>query len=227
MSASGSDAALETISHRVTTGLLKIGLASKSRAWQEGSAQGLTPTQGQILALLHLQQGMRLSEVATALAVRPATASDAVQSLVHKGLVQKTRAPEDARAVRLTLTAAGQREAERVAAWSDFLLAAVDTLTPAEQAALLRGLVKMIRTLQIRGQIPVSRMCVTCHFFRPYVYLDPLRPHHCAFVEASFGDEQLRLDCPDHQAASAAEAQRLWEAFVHGSEGAGTEENRG
>ncbi len=216
-----SDPTSATPSRRITAGLLKLGLASKSRAWQEGSTQGLTPTQGQILALLHLQPGMRLSEVAAALAVKPATASDAVQTLVYKGLVQKTRAPEDARAVRLTLTAAGQRAAERVTTWSDFLLTAVDALTPAEQAVLLRGLVKMIRTLQIRGQIPVSRMCVTCHFFRPYVYPDPLRPHHCAFVEAPFGDGHLRLDCPDHQVAPAAEAQRLWEAFVHGSERAG------
>ncbi|MER3418788.1 MAG: MarR family transcriptional regulator, partial [Chloroflexota bacterium] len=29
------------------------------------------------------------------------------------------------------------------------------------------------------------------------------RPHHCAFVDAPFGDRSIRLDCPDHAPAIA------------------------
>jgi hypothetical protein len=29
------------------------------------------------------------------------------------------------------------------------------------------------------------------------------RPHHCRFVDAPFGDSELRLDCVDHQTARA------------------------
>jgi hypothetical protein len=42
-------------------------------------------------------------------------------------------------------------------------------------------------------------MCATCVFFRPDVHDDPERPHHCAFVDAPFGDRQLRLDCDDYR----------------------------
>ena len=56
----------------------------------------------------------------------------------------------------------------------------------------------MIRTLQEKGRIPVARMCVSCRFFQPFRHDNPARPHHCAFVDAAFGDEELRLDCPDH-----------------------------
>jgi hypothetical protein len=73
--------------------------------------------------------------------------------------------------------------------------------------------VTMIRTLQVRGRIPVARMCVSCRFFRPYRHDHPTTPHHCAFVDAPFGDGELRLDCPDHLPAPAAQAERTWHAF--------------
>jgi DNA-binding MarR family transcriptional regulator len=198
---------------RVVTGLAKIGLATRHRAWADG--QGLTPTQGQILALLRARPGtaLRLAEIAEAMAVSPPTATVAVQALERKGLVRKSRAADDARARAITLTAAGEREAQRAAGWSEFLLAAVDALSPEEQEVFLRGLIKMIRTLQERGEIPVSRMCVTCRFFRPYAHPGSPRPHHCAFVDAPFGDRSLRLDCADHETAPEQQVERAWREF--------------
>ena len=46
-------------------------------------------------------------------------------------------------------------------------LEAVDELSPDEQAAFQRAIVKMIRAMQLKGDIPVSRMCVSCTWFRP------------------------------------------------------------
>ena len=43
---------------------------------------------------------------------------------------------------------AREKEAERAAGWSDFLLTAVDAMTPAERVVFYRGLLKMIRVLQ-------------------------------------------------------------------------------
>lgn len=209
----------DRVAQTVTTGLVKLGIALKSRDWREAGEQGLTPTQGQILALLRLRQtrGMRLTELAAGLAVTTATVSDAVATLVQKGLVRKQRSRDDARALAITLTEAGTREAERVAGWPDFLVEAVEALSPEEQAVFLRGLIKMIRTLQERGQIPISRMCVTCRFFRPHVHENADRPHHCAFVDAPFGDRHLRLECPDYEVAPDASASRTWVTFVAGS----------
>jgi hypothetical protein len=68
--------------------------------------------------------------------------------------------------------------------------------------------------LQERGAIPVAKMCVTCRYFRPNVHPDPERPHHCAFVDAPFGDRSLRLDCPDQEPAPSKERSRLWKAFL-------------
>jgi DNA-binding MarR family transcriptional regulator len=204
----------QPLAKRVTTGLAKVGLALKQQAWAEAGGRGLTPTQGQALALLRANpDGLRLGELADQLGVTAPTTSDSVSALRRKGLVVKAPLAGDGRAVVVRLTPAGVREAAAAAAWPDFLLEAVGELSAAEQAAFLRGLVTMIRTLQDKGRIPVARMCVSCTYFRPYRYDDPVRPHHCAFVDAPFGDGELRLDCPDHRPAPADQTARSWQAF--------------
>ncbi len=204
----------EPLPQRVTTGLAKVGMALKQQAWAEAGGHGLTPTQGQVLVLLRANpDGLRLGELADRLGVTAPTTSDSVGALHRKGLVVKAPLPGDGRAVVVRLTPAGVCEAAAAAAWPDFLLEAVGELSGAEQAAFLRGLVTMIRTLQERGRIPVARMCVSCRFFRPFRHDDPARPHHCAFVDAPFGDGELRLDCPDHAAAPPEQAADTWQAF--------------
>jgi DNA-binding MarR family transcriptional regulator len=180
----------------------------------------LTPTQGQILTLLQEKNGVpaRLTEVAEGLAITAATASDTVTALVEKQLVKKTKAPDDARAVAIALTEKGEREAANATAWPDFLLNATQDLSLTEQENVLRGLIKIVRSLQERGEIPVPRMCVTCRFFHPNVYADSDRPHHCAFVDAPFGDRHLRLDCPEHEMADSESRERTWHRFTQGNQ---------
>jgi DNA-binding MarR family transcriptional regulator len=204
-----------SIQQRVIIGLCKIGLALKSHSWQDASQHGLTPTQGQILGLLHSkgQCGMRLSAIANELGVTAATTSDAVTTLVEKGLAQKTKAIDDGRAIAISLTAQGQKVAAQVADWSDFLLDAVSELSEIEQEVFLRGLIKMIHKLQDQQRISVARMCVNCQFFHPNVYDDSDRPHHCNFVDAPFGDRDLQLDCPDQIAADLKTTQQNWDLF--------------
>ena len=157
--------------------------------------------------------GMRLRALAEQLGVTAATTSDSVTALHRKGLVAKKPSVGDGRGVVVVLTPTGSREAAASASWPDFLLEAVGELSIAEQATFLRALVAMIRALQEKGRIPVARMCVSCRFFRPFQHDNSARPHHCAFVDAPFGDGELRLDCPDHSAAPARQAAHNWEAF--------------
>jgi DNA-binding MarR family transcriptional regulator len=204
----------QPLDKKVTIGLAKIGIALKQQAWAEAGGRGLNPTQGQILALLRANpDGLRLGALAEQLGVTPATTSDSVTSLQRKGLVTKEPTAGDGRGVVVRLTPTGSREAAAAAAWPDFLLEAVSELSTDEQAAFLRALVAMIRTLQEKGRIPVARMCVSCRFFRPFMHDDPVRPHHCAFVDAPFGDGELRLDCPDHITASVDQADQNWQIF--------------
>jgi DNA-binding MarR family transcriptional regulator len=189
---------INEIDHHILIGLEKIGMALKSQSWQDAEQQKLTPTQGQILNLLANTEGVRLSEVAKNLEVTAATASDAVASLVNKGLVQKTRSPADGRAIAVTLTTSGQQAAGQTATWSNFLLATVDELSAEEKVIFLRGLIKIIKKLQEQGKISVAKMCVTCSFFQPDRYPGSAQPHHCGLVDAPFADGNLRITCAEH-----------------------------
>lgn len=208
------DSMSEPIARRVTAGLAKIGLVLRSRAWKGAGSAGVTPTQGQALALLRdAPEGMSLRGLARLLGVSPPTATDAVNTLVSKGLVAKAPGA-DKRSITLALTPQGADLAEQTREWPGFLANAVDTLDPVEQAALLRALVKVIRALQLNGDVPQQRMCVTCTFFQPNIYDDATNPHHCAYVDAPFGDRHLRLACPEHQPATHQEQEDTWRRFA-------------
>lgn len=211
----------KTIVDHITAGLTKVAAALRSQAWEGGTARKLTPTQGQILVLLEERDGqsVRLNDVASALCLSAATASDAVITLVEKQLVKKERLAEDQRALVLTLTAAGRREVRETRGWTEVVEAGVKSLTPDEQAIFLRGLTKVIHSLQGQGVISVARMCAGCTYFQPYVYADAARPHHCGLVNKPMGEGQLRIDCPDFVPGAEAEQLRRWQAFVSGGEG--------
>lgn len=206
----------EPLSRRVTTGLARVGAALRTAAWAGGERAGLTPTQGQVLSYLARLGPARLGAVAEELAITPQTASTSVRALEDKGLVRKTSDARDRRAVALELTGAGRATAATVATWADALIGAVDGLDREEQTVLLRVLIKVIRRLQLDGHIPVARMCVSCRHFRPHAHPGEPAPHHCAFVDAAFGDRDLRLDCADHDAAPAELARRMWTVFTGG-----------
>ena len=195
-------------------GLERIGTYLRSAGWQGAEACGLTPTQADILTLLARRGPLRLQAVAAELGVTRPTASDAVTTLVGKGHLEKHRDARDARGIVLHLTTTGRRLAKSAEGWPADLTAELETLPEAERAAMLHGLTRVIRGLQQRGAIPVQRMCATCRFFRPNTHDDPARPHHCAFVDEAFGDARLRLDCNEHDAATAPDAAAAWERFT-------------
>ncbi|NOT96828.1 MAG: MarR family transcriptional regulator, partial [Nitrospira sp.] len=97
--------------------------------------------------------------------------------------------------------------------------AGVKSLTPDEQAVLLRGLTKVIHSLQEQGAISVVRMCAGCTYFQPHVHTDAAKPHHCGLMNKAIGEGQLRLDCPEFMPGIEIEQVRRWEKFLGSGEG--------
>lgn len=207
------DTNTEPVDRRIATALYKIGLAMKHQSWALAAGDNVSPTQGQILAILATQGALTGKELAERLGITLPTVSDSVKALVDKGLAGRRPDPRHHRAQLIELTASGKALAARVSSWPDFLAAAAGTLSPDEQGAFLSGLVKMIRELQEREQIPVTRMCVTCTHFRPNVRAGA-QPHHCALVDAPMAATQLRVECTDHEAANAEQRAVTWQQFI-------------
>jgi DNA-binding MarR family transcriptional regulator len=212
---------------RIATGLHKIGLVLRHAAWREHRGTGLTPTQAEILSLVAGRpDGHTLSGLAAELGVTTPTASDSLSALERKGLVAKRRSQLSGRPLAVRPTRAGRRLARGLALWPDFLLDAVNELNESERDTFQRALVKMVRSLQARGRIPVARMCVGCRFFRPFAYADEGAPHHCAYVDAPFGDKELRIDCADHEPLPDEEADALWREFLTAGSGSHSRKER-
>ncbi|MBX3131333.1 MAG: winged helix-turn-helix transcriptional regulator [Polyangiaceae bacterium] len=203
----------EPIAERIATGLHKLGLAMKQQAWLRANEEGLSATQGQILAVLVMDGALSGKELGERLGVTLPTISDSVRALVDKQLVTKSPDPRHPRASLVKPTKKGRALGARARAWPEFMAGAVAELSPAEQSAFYAGVVKMIRALQEQGLVPVSGMCVTCAYFRPHVRAGG-SPHHCAFVDAPLAAAQLRLDCPEHALASDGARQTLREQLA-------------
>jgi len=200
----------DALPDRLVTGLSKVGLAMKSRTWRRQGRQGVGPLQVQVLTFLRSRrnQAATVSTIARELSVKLPTASEVIRTLEQKRLVRRLRREADNRIVMVHLTAKGAKAGRVVSGWPEILAAATQQLSTQEQVGLLTALVKLIHALQLQGEIPVARMCVSCEHFRPHAHPDGDQPHHCEFFNTPFGDRALRLDCPEYVAASAARAQK-------------------
>lgn len=207
------------ISSKLASGLAKIGLVIRHQAWKAAGESGLAPSQSQTLALIDARGGgvgMTMSAVAAELAVTPATASEAVAALERRGFLARSRDARDARIIRVSLTDQGFHLARRSAVWPDMLLRAIQELNDTEQVVFLRGLIKMLYSLQESGEIPMARMCPTCVYFRADAHPREAKSHHCQYVDAPIGGADLRIDCAEHRVVSTSEMPRLWQLFVNG-----------
>lgn len=201
-------------SEQIAAGFGQLAAYLRMAGWREAEPLGLTPTQTACLSLLAGRGPARVTVLAKRLGVTQATASDAIAALERKALVQRRPDPADGRATRVHLTASGAEMARRTSRPPAALARAVETLDQAEQAGLRRALSRIVVELQRAGVIEPQRLCLTCRFFRPFVHSDAARPHHCAFVDAAFGDASLRLDCGDHEEAGDREKAATLSAFM-------------
>lgn len=198
---------------QIALALARIATVMKSLSWDTAEPLGINPTQAQILAHLAARGPSRVSDLAAGLGVSQPTLSDAAAALFRKGMLERRPDPQDGRAVQLHLTGSGHAMAEMAGSPSPVMLSALEQLSPHDRDAMQRGLVSLIRALQMARAIPVQRMCVTCAHFRPHAHDDAARPHHCAFVDAAFGDAALRIDCGDHEDAAEEDLAPLWARF--------------
>lgn len=200
----------KSLKQKIILCMTKISLALRNSSWKSAGLQGLTPTQGHILTLFCFQSNpqMRLSEIAEAMAIAPATASAAIAILVEKNLVEKHKSKDDGRVIDIALTSKGLQQAKQFSYWTEFLVDAIDQLSSEEKKALFSILLKVIYKLQKKKQIPISKMCVTCRFFQPNIHANSLYPHYCGFVKSYFGNEEFQIECQDHALANEDTVKR-------------------
>ncbi|MEQ1725796.1 MAG: MarR family transcriptional regulator [Sphingopyxis sp.] len=190
------------IREQLTYGLGRLAALARQRDWGVGEAAGLTPTQGDVLRLLvDRPSGLRLNELAAQLSVRPSTASDAVSSLVGKGLVERSPDPDNGRAVCVTLSPYGRPMLGQIPVGHHSI---VELMSDEEVAAVHTVVLHTIARLQRAGQIAPQRMCVTCRYFVSEANLDAPAEYFCKLIGTQFDAADLRINCPEHEEVPAS-----------------------
>lgn len=206
--------ASKSLTYRIHEGLERIATALRSDDWASARAVGVNPAQFAILSTLEGQAtGLSVQAITTQLGVSQPSATDSISALERKGFVSRSRSPHDRRSVLVVLTEEGLSALSDARATRSTAERAAGSLDLDQQQQLLVSLVAMIRHMQETGAIPIQRMCVSCRYFRPYAHADAAQPHHCTFVDAAFGQQDLRIDCREHETADPSVRSANWAEF--------------
>ena len=118
--------------------------------WVE-SQIGVSGAQLWVLSQVSNEPGIRVTELARALAIHQSTASNLVERLESTKLIERRRSDEDQRVVRLYLTTAGKRLVKRAPGPAEGVLPdALKKLPPAELQALKRQLVRLTQLMPLK-----------------------------------------------------------------------------
>lgn len=119
---------------------------------------GLTPSQAEVLRVLHDHQPLTLSALGRLLVCETtASPSRLVDRLVSQGLLQRTTDPSDRRSVTLTLTSEGRRLEREVEAVEDRLYATLERLTAGQPVAETLRLLRNVADVFPAGQALARR----------------------------------------------------------------------
>jgi DNA-binding MarR family transcriptional regulator len=181
-------------------GLERLAGLVRNQAWRDTGEAALHPAQRALLAALASEgESLRPSELAARLGVSAASISDSIRAVEAKGWVVRAPDPVDARARRLSLTGDGAALIAGLQRAGGGLSTLLNALSDQDAAAMLRIMQLLIQQAQLQGLASGIRTCLGCAYFRPYATGDIELPHFCAFVGASFGDADLRMDCAEQK----------------------------
>jgi DNA-binding MarR family transcriptional regulator len=191
------------VGSKVVASLERLSQVFRVLLREEAQEHDLSPVQAQFLVhlLFHDIELRRVSRLAEEFNLTQATVSDAVSTLVRKGLIRREPWPEDKRVITLRLTPAGRKLADELSTWANTVKEHLNSSSPEEKEIVMRFLMRLITSLQKSGVITVSRMCITCRFFRRDEHPGSESPHHCALLDVPPSGPDLRIDCPEHELA--------------------------
>lgn len=183
---------------KVYHALEKLGELTRALQWETAKARQLSPLQLQILLFLHGHepQYRKAAYLADEFSVTRPTVSDAVKSLMQKGLVVKERNPADSRSTYLHLTVTGSKLIKQLNGHPQKLLDQIDLLPAPQQGELLSTLLHLLHAAQAAGLSRASRMCFNCAHYEG----NHKDTHHCQLLQKTLQQESLRIDCPEFSA---------------------------
>ena len=165
--------------------------------WEKGKVYGLSPIQIQLLIFIahHEQNLTSPAQLAKAFNLTRPTISDAIKSLVQKGLMTQKPHPQDARSKQLQLSEQAQELLPELEQFPAPLLTALASLSAEDKGQLLEQMLSLLGSLSDTQLISKQRMCYQCRFYEG----DKMQKHHCQFLQKDLAATELRIDCPEYE----------------------------
>jgi len=196
----------EDVDAKLVAGLERLGQVFRVLLWDRAHEHGLSPVQARVLLDLRFraEEGRRVGALAEQFSLTAATVSDALTTLVEKGLVTKVPDPDDRRARIVQLTVEGEERADTLSTWAEPVREPLHSLSAERKTESMTVVMDVIAKLEEADLISRARMCRTCRFFGENTHDDPDAPHHCNLLDLPLSPGDLRMDCPEHESSESA-----------------------
>ncbi|MEO1049230.1 MAG: MarR family transcriptional regulator [Bacteroidota bacterium] len=188
---------ITSIDSKLFATIEKLGEVVRSLQWEKAKKLKLSPLQLQTLIFLknHKAALRKPALIAEEFSVTKATVSDAIKSLLQKGLIIKEADPEDSRSTFIHLSAKGEELSQELEQYPNSVLASINELSQANKETLLAEHLKLISSVQKAGIISSPRMCFSCKFYEG----DSENKHFCQLLKQKLALKDLRIDCVEHE----------------------------
>jgi DNA-binding MarR family transcriptional regulator len=185
---------------RLVLSLQRLSDMLKAMQWEQARLLGITPLQLQILLFVghHSPAVNKAAHIAAELQVSRPTISDAVGTLVTKGLLEVHPDQQDRRSFSLILTATGKEMLEKAGEYMRQIDELLDNKSTQEKTVLYQAVYSIIAGLISPDKGGVQRMCYNCTHYKG----NKKRQHECMFLKKRLLSAELQLDCMFHSSLS-------------------------
>jgi len=201
--ASGTPLPSAALAMELVVALDRLARAQRQHRQTTASRLGLTPLQADLLTTLAGGPPPEavVGELARELGVRQPTLTESATALERKGLVVRRRLASDRRRTWLELTAAGHEVVRDLSQAQEELAAAVAAMPLEQSKTTYVALLGVIKRFVDAGVIEVARTCLTCRYLAQTPDSAGRAGRHCTLLDLALPDQDLRVNCPDHEPA--------------------------
>jgi len=175
----------------------RIARAQKILLWDRAKLLGLTPLQTQILLFVaeNKEENNNVTLISLELGVSQPTISDAVKTLIKKGLLE-TMVWEKNRHYRLLrLTEKGKAILSQLKEWDKYLKRPLSKISEEEKIAFFKFLLDYVVELRNDKTLLLLRACPLCKYFEK----KDENTYYCKLFEMDLKVKDLRVECPDYE----------------------------
>ncbi len=191
---------MEDIDNKIYFAFEKLFAAYRSHQWEINKKYGISPIMIQFLKYInrHDEGSNTITNIALEFSLTKPTVSDAIDTLTKKGFMKKKSSSDDSRVKFLLLTKKGIEVVQEIRKCEDWFFNILCRFSRDEKTHLYTFLIEILRLMRLKGDIEVFKSCAVCENFEPNKFGDSKTPHHCKFLNISFSNDMIKIDCPSN-----------------------------